>query len=52
LEAFDPDLELRLPLTLTVLWTLAELIGDFRLYRSIRAREPALPTTTRPDGGR
>jgi hypothetical protein len=33
--AIDPDFDLRLPTTLSCLWTLAELLTDFRLYQSI-----------------
>jgi hypothetical protein len=37
----DLDLHLHLPITLTCLWTLAELRTDFRLYLSIGAAAPA-----------
>lgn len=37
--AFNADADLHLPLTLTCLWTLAELSTDFRLYRSLGTRD-------------
>ena len=44
---FNADADLHLPLTLTCLWTLAELSTDFRLYRSL-ATGNAIPTRAIP----
>ena len=48
LIGFNADADLRLPLTLTCLWTLAELATDFRLYRSLGARDAVPRRATEP----